>query len=99
MFLPYPKNRYTQFANITKVTNFIHLLTEYGKLSDQAVQDNDANMKKEINGATDFEDLVLQIEDTVESVVAQNPYTYLQVVSIAFTIMEQCGFHPEDCHD
>ena len=56
-------------------------------------------MKKDINGETDFEDLVLQIKDAVDNVTAQNPYTDQQVVSIAFTIVERCGFYPEDCRD
>ena len=60
-FLSYLKKRYTQFANVTILTIFTHLLTEYGQLSDQAVQDNDTLMKKDINAETDFEDLVLQI--------------------------------------
>jgi len=93
------KNRYTQFANVTTLTILTHLLTEYGQLSDQAVQDNDALMKKDINGETDFEDLVLQIEDAVENVATQNPYTDQQVVSISFTIVERCGFYHEDCRD
>lgn len=38
------KNCYTQFANVTTLTILTHLLTEYGQLSDQAVQDNDALM-------------------------------------------------------
>ena len=87
------KTRYTQFANVTTLTILTHLLTEYGQLSDQAVQDNDALMKKDINGETDFEDLVLQIEDALENVASQNPYIDQQVVSISFTIVERCGFY------
>ena len=45
-------------------------------------------MKKDINGETDFDDLVLQIEDAVDNVAAQNPYTDQQAVSIAFTIIK-----------
>ena len=93
------KNRYTQFANVTTIEILRHLLTEYGQLSDQAVQDNDVLMKQDINGETDFEDLVLQIEDAVENVASQNPYTDRQVVSISFTLVERCGFYHEDCRD
>ena len=49
-------------------------------------------MKKDINGETDFEDLVLQIEDAVENFASQNPYTDTQAVSIAFTIVKRCSF-------
>ena len=52
-----------------------------------------------INGETDFDDLILQIEDAVESVANQNPYTYLQGVSVAFVIVEQCGFYHDDCRN
>ena len=93
------KNRYTQFANVTTLTILSHLLTEYGQLSDQAVQENDALMKNDINGETDFEDLVLQIEDAVENVATQNIHTDQLFVSIAFTIMERCGLYPEDYCD
>ena len=44
------KNRYTQFENVTTLTILTHLLTEYGQLSDQAVQDNDVLMKTDISG-------------------------------------------------
>ena len=90
------KNRYTQFANVTPLTILSHLLMEYGQLSDQAVQDNDVQMKKDINRETNFEDLVLQIKDAVDNVTAQNPCTDQQLVSIAFTIVERCGFYPEN---
>ena len=53
------KNRYTQFANVTPLTIITHLLKEYGQLFDQAVQDNDVQMKKDINWETDFEDFIL----------------------------------------
>ena len=52
-------------------------------------------MKKDIDRDTYFEGLVLQIEDMVDNVAAQNPYTDQQVVSIALTIVERCGFYPE----
>ena len=55
-------NMYTQLSNVTTLTIITHLLIEHGKLSDQAIQDNDRLMKKEIMGETDFEDFVLQIE-------------------------------------
>ena len=81
------------------LTILTHLLTEYDQISNQAVQDNDVQMKKDINGETDFENLVLQIEDAGDNVAAQNPYKDHQVVSIAFTIVERCDFYPEDCCD
>ena len=93
------KNRYIEFSNVKTLTIFTHLLTKNNQLSDQAVQDNDALMKKDINRETASEDLVLQIEDAVENVSLQNPYTDQQVVSISFTIVERCGFYHEDCRD
>ena len=56
-------------------------------------------MKQDINVEMDFEDLILQIEDAVENVGSQNPYTDQQLVSIAFIIVERCGFYHEDCRD
>ena len=61
------------------------------------MQENDALMKREITGETYFEDLVQQIEDCVENVASQNPYTAAQTVSIGFNIIDKCGFYSYDC--
>ena len=56
-------------------------------------------MKADISGDTIFEDLVDQIEDNVDAVALQNPYTSAQIVSIAFTIVDRSGFYADDCRD
>lgn len=93
------KKRYSQFANFTTLTILTHLLTEYSQISDRAVQENNVQMKNDINGETDFEDLILQIEDAVENETTQHLYTDQQDMSIGSTIMERCGFYHEDKQD
>ena len=63
------------------------------------MQGNNALMKREITGETHFEYLVQQIEDCVDNVASQNPYTPAQTVSIGFKIMDKCGFYSDDCRD
>ena len=48
-------------------------------------------MKKSISAETLFEDFVDQIKTAVDAVATQVPYTRDQIVSIAFTIVENSG--------
>ena len=50
-------------------------------------------MKKAISAETLFEDFVEQIETAVDAVATQFPYTIQQIVSIAFTIVENTGIY------
>ena len=92
-------NRVTGFKRVSFLTIFSHLLTENGELEDQEIQEIDKKLKADISGETIFEDLVDQIEENVEAVARQNPYTPAQIVSIAFTIVDRSGFYADDCRD
>ena len=50
-------------------------------------------MKKSISAETLFEDFVEQIETAVNAVATKVPYTRQQIVSIAFTIVENAGIY------
>ena len=50
-------------------------------------------MKKAISAETLFEDFVKQIKTAVYAVATQVPYTRQQIVSIAFTIVENAGIY------
>ena len=50
-------------------------------------------MKKAISAEILFEDFVDQIETAVDAVATQVPYTREQIVSIAFTIVENAGIY------
>ena len=56
-------------------------------------------MKTHISGETNFEELVAQIEDNQESVAAQNPYTPMQIVSIAYSLVNALGIYSLDCKE
>ena len=56
-------------------------------------------MKREITGETHFEDLVQKIEDCVENVASQNPYTPAHTVSMGFNIIDKCGFYSDNFRD
>ena len=70
-----------------------HLWTTCGVLQDCEVQENDVRMKKPISAETLFEEFVEQIETAVDAVANQVPYTRQQVVSIAFTMVENSGIY------
>ena len=63
------------------------------------MQENNALMKKEIKGETHLEDVRQQIEDCVDNLASQNPYTAAQTVSMGFNIIDKCGLYGEDCRD
>ena len=70
-----------------------HLWSTYGVLQDYEVQENDVKMKTAISAETLFEDFVEKIETAVDAVATQVPYTREQIVSIAFTIVENAGIY------
>ena len=53
-------------------------------------------MKSQISGDTEFEAFVQQIEDGQEAVALQNPYTDIQLVTIAKNLIEITGFYMMD---
>ena len=71
------------FAGITCLTLLTHLHKEYGRLTSQDIDDIDKRMKISITGETEFETFVQHIEDGQEAVALQNPYTDMQIVTIA----------------
>ena len=56
-------------------------------------------MKSQISGDTEFEAFVQQIEDRQEVVALQNPYTEIQIVTIAKNLIESTGFYTMDCRE
>ena len=54
---------------------------------DKQLQDNDRKLASEVSGETFDEELLLQIEDCVEVVAIQNPYTPAQIFSISMLIL------------
>ena len=56
-------------------------------------------MKIQINGDIEFEAFVQQIEDGQESVALQKPYTDIQIVTIAESLIESTGFYTMDCRE
>ena len=65
----------------------------YGVLQDFEVQENDVRMKQPITAKTLFEEFAEQIETAVDAVTTQVPYTRQQIVSIAFTMVENAGIY------
>ena len=93
------KNRYTGYNNVTTLTILTHLWTEYGTLTEDMVQANDKKLREPISGETHFEELLMQIEDAQEVVAIQNPYTPAQIISIAFTLIQQTGYYDQGCRE
>ena len=50
-------------------------------------------MKKSISAETLFEDFFDQIKTAVDAVATKVPYTREQIMSIAFTIVENAGIY------
>ena len=56
-------------------------------------------MKSQISGETEFEAFVQQIKDGREDVALQNPYTDIQIVTIAEHLIESTGFYTMDSRE
>ena len=92
-------SRIVGFTKVTCLEILTHLITEYGTLEDPDIQDIDKKMKEQITGETLFEEFIEQIEWNQEAVSVQNPYTAAQIISIAFTNVNQSNIYPDDCRD
>ena len=71
----------------------MHLWTTYGVLQDFKVQENDLKMKQPITAEILLEEFVEHIETAVDAVATQVPYTRQNIVSIAFTTVENAGIY------
>ena len=87
------KNKYTGYVNVQCLEILSHLWSTYGVLQDYEVQENDVRIKKPILAETLFEEFAEQIETAVNAVATQVPYTRQQIVSIAFTIVENARIY------
>ena len=86
------------FPKVTSLEILTHLITKYAELEEEEdVQDIDWKMKEPISGKTLFEDFVEQIEWNQEAVAVQNPYSPVQIVSMAYANIEKCGLYQENC--
>ena len=56
-------------------------------------------MKSQITGDTEFEAFFQQIEDGQKAVALQNPYTDIQIVTIAKNLIESTGFYTMNCRE
>jgi len=90
-------SRLIGFSKITCLKILTHLITEYTKLDDDAIQLINKNMKTLINGETLFKDFIEQIEWNQEAVAVQNPYTPEQILSMAVNNVKKSGLYTEDC--
>ena len=52
-------------------------------------------LNKHISGENNFEDLVQQIEDIIETLLTQNPHSLAQVISTAFTLVDGGGYYED----
>ena len=93
------KNRYTGFSGNSSLEILTHLWTEYGEISEDHVRSNDGALKREITGETHFETLVAQVEDHVEAVAIQNPYTPAQILTIAYNLVKDTGYYDDGCKE
>ena len=84
--------KYTAYAGVTCLTLITRLHSEYGRLTSQDIDDIDKRMKSQISGDTEFEAFFQQIEDRKEAVALQNPYTDIQIMTIAENLIESTGF-------
>ena len=77
------KKKYTAYAVATCLTLLTHLHSKYGRLTSQDIEKIDKRMKSQISGDIEFKAFVQHIEDGQEAVALQNPYTDIQIVTIA----------------
>ena len=92
-------SRIIGFAKVTILEIPTHLIPEYAELEEEDIQEIDWKIKEPISGETLFEDFVEQIEWNQEAVAVQNPYSYAQIVSMAYANIDKCGFYQDNFRD
>ena len=66
-------------------------------LKEEDVQDFNKKLKTAIFADTCYEDFVAQIENNTDAVSSHNLYSSVQILSIAYTIVNVTGFYSLDC--
>ena len=90
------KNKITGFSQVRTLTILTHLWTTYGLLKEEDVQDFNKKLKTAIFADTCYEDFVAQIENNTDAVSSHNLYSSVQILSIAYTIVNVTGFYSLD---
>lgn len=74
-----------------------HLFTNYGRLTEKELSDNNTLFCKEWNPDDSFELIITQIDDCAEMAeTAGNPYTEMQILNNAYTLVQNTGMYTTD---
>ena len=94
------KNRITGFAGVSCLQLISFLKQQYGRVSEQQLEDNDKIFRKSYDIGTPIEELYGQIEDCVDLAEAGGaPYTHQQVLANALNLLRQTGVLNEYIRD
>jgi hypothetical protein len=85
----------TGLNNVPVLDILNHLFTNYGRLTEKELNDNNTFFSKEWNSDDAFELIITQINDCAEMAdIAGNPYTSMQILNNAYTIVQNTGMIP-----
>ena len=88
MFIRSLRHRYMGYGTTTTRTILDHLYATYTKISSADLQDNDTRLRALYDANLPIEALINQVEGAAEyAVTGNNPYTPLQVASIAYQLI------------
>jgi hypothetical protein len=87
----------TGLNNVPVIDILNHLFTNYGRLTEKELTDNDTAFRKEWNPDDAFELIITQIDDCAEMAdTAGSPYTAMQILNNAYTIVQNTGIFTQD---
>ena len=92
------KNQHTGFSQC-HIRDVLHyLFTHYGKVTPQALMENDTTFRQDWDPTTPFELLIDQIESAQEFALdGFQPYTTAQILTNAYTLVHKTGAFNDDC--
>ena len=74
-----------------------HLFTNYGRLTDKEIEDNDTAFRKEWSTDDSFENIIVQIDDCAEMAeTAGSPYSDAQILNNAYNLVQKTGMFTRD---
>ena len=94
------RHRHVGYAQVTTLQLITHLYDTYGRITPNALKENDQRLHQAYDPTMPFEILVDQVEDAVEFASAgKSLYTLKQIVTAAYNLIHETGAYESYCKD
>lgn len=94
------QDRVTEYTNVTLYSMLQHLYDNYGKITEDKLEQNREEMNSPFDVSLPIEILFTQIEDCVDFAdAARSPYSQAQILNTAFLLIQKTGIFNKECRN